>query len=85
MSDLAHRRVTIDVHGPAGTILHTASLYCSADAVGGYTVKKWAREEAAKHSITLGAWDYLRHRPMSEWEGRVYGSTRGKPVKAPAP
>lgn len=73
MSSLAHCRVTIDVYGTGSTILHTSSLYCSTDATGGHTVKKWAREEAAKQGITLIRWDYLRHDRALEWEGRVYG------------
>ena len=73
MSACAHHRVTIDVYGPSSTILVTASLYCSDDEKGSRAVKAWARDEAERLGIKLGAWDYVRHDRSLEWEGRVYG------------
>ena len=73
MSACAHRRVTIDVYGPSSTTLSTASLYCSDDEKGSRAVKAWARDEAERLGIKLGAWDYVRHDRSLEWEGRVYG------------
>jgi hypothetical protein len=69
----AHRRVTVDVHGPADTIISIPDLYCPDDFRGEALVKKAVREEAEKRGIRLGAWDYLRHDRELEWDGRVYG------------
>lgn len=73
----AHHLISIDVYGTTCPILQTADLYCAADFSGVPTVKKWAKEAAAKHGVTLGSWQYLRF-DGTRWDGRVYG----RPQKA---
>lgn len=77
MSVFAHRHVSIDVYGPADTVITIPSLYCPDDASGVPNVKKAVREEAEKRGIRLGAWEYLRHDPRQGWDGRVFGSKVG--------